>query len=100
MAGAGGGAGMDPQLAHFMEAESQKQRFQHLVHTLTDECWELCVGTPGQKLDRKTESCIVNCVDRFLDTSTYVVNRLEKEGQQIHNARARAAGGGEEFKWN
>ena len=73
----------DPQLQHFIEAETQKQRFQQLVHGLTEQCWDVCVGVPGQKLDRKTETCLGNCVERFIDTSNFIVNRLEKEGESI-----------------
>jgi len=67
----------DHQLQRFLEVENQKQRFQELVHTLTDQCWETCVDRTGQKLDNRTETCIVNCVERFIDTTNYVVNRLE-----------------------
>lgn len=103
----------DPHLQRFIEAETEKQRFNQLIHTLTSDCWDTCLsGTPGQKLDRRTETCIVNCVDRFLDTSNYVVNRLEKEGE-MHIARearsnesllgstpiSGAGGQYENFKW-
>lgn len=33
-------------------------------------------GNPGQKLGYKTENCITNCVNRFLDSANYVANRL------------------------
>lgn len=76
------GALADPSVQRFINAETQKQRFQQLVHSLTEQCWETClVGMPGQKMNRKTEMCFENCVDRFLDTSNFVVNRLEKEGE-------------------
>ena len=55
----------------------------------------LFVDTPGSKLDKKTETCLVNCVERFIDTSNYVVNRLEKEGQSHMNKSS-----SEELKWN
>ena len=67
----------DPHVQRFMQVEAQKQRFQQLVHGMTDQCWETCVDKPGNKLDSKTENCITNCVERFLDTTNYVVNRLE-----------------------
>lgn len=98
-------AGNDPHLQRFMAAETQKQRFQQLVHSLTDQCWDSCVGSPGQKLERKTESCIVNCVERFIDTGNYVVNRLEKEGEGYMAQEAQSKGlglsgsGSEGFKW-
>lgn len=67
----------DPGMQRFVEMETQRQRFQQLVHSLTDRCWDSCMGTPGQKLDSRTEACITNCVERFIDTTNYVVNRLE-----------------------
>ena len=89
------GQGMaDPQLQRFIEAETQKQRFQQLVHGLTDQCWDVCMGTPGQKLDRKTETCLGNCVERFIDTSNFIVNRLEKEGESIASG---GSGGGTQY---
>ena len=33
------GATADPQLQQFIEVESQKQRFQQLVHQMTEVCW-------------------------------------------------------------
>jgi len=85
----------DPQVQRFLEAETQRQRFQQLVHSLTSDCWDTCITkAPGAKLDRGTETCIVNCVERFIDTSNYIVNRLEKEGE-AHIAKARS----DEFKW-
>ena len=67
----------DPHMQRFVEMETQKQRFQQLVHTLTERCWDSCMGSPGHKLDSRTETCITNCVERFIDTTNFVVNRLE-----------------------
>lgn len=33
---------------------------------------------PGPKLDSRTEVCFVNCVERFIDTSQFILNRLEQ----------------------
>lgn len=88
----------DPQLQRFLEVETQKQRFQQLVHGLTDQCWEICMGTPGPRLDKKTEACLTNCVERFLDTSNYIVNRLEKEGESTQSDTSSSTESG--FKWN
>jgi len=85
----------DPHMKRFLEAETQKQRFQQLVHSLTSDCWDTCVtGGPAAKMDRRTETCIVNCVERFIDTSNYIVNRLEKEGE-AHIAKTET----DAFKW-
>lgn len=73
----------DPQLQQFVEVETQKQRVQLLVHHMTELCWEKCMDKPGPKLDSRAEVCLVNCIERFIDTSQFIVNRLE----QIQKAR-------------
>lgn len=85
----------DPHMQRFLQAETQRQRFQQLVHSLTADCWDTCVTKPPtNKLDRRTETCVVNCVERFIDTSNYIVNRLEKEGE-AHVAKTKS----DQFKW-
>ncbi|XP_026530531.1 mitochondrial import inner membrane translocase subunit Tim8 A [Notechis scutatus] len=78
VAGDLGAAVNDPQLQHFIEVETQKQRFQQLVHQMTELCWEKCMDKPGPKLDSRAETCFVNCVERFIDTSQFILNRLEQ----------------------
>lgn len=63
----------DPQLQKFMEIESHKQRFQQIVHGMTEDCWDTCMtGAPGTKLDGRTENCIMNCVERFIGNYTCI----------------------------
>nr|XP_060142697.1 mitochondrial import inner membrane translocase subunit Tim8 A-like [Globicephala melas] len=69
---------VDPQLQHFTEVETQKQRFQQLVHQMTELCWEKCMDKPEPKLDSRAEACFVNCVECFIDTSQFILNRLEQ----------------------
>ena len=57
------------------------------------------MGTPSTKLDRRTEACFSQCVERFVDTSNYVVNKLEREGQQHMAREAAAAQDSEELRW-
>ncbi|CAH1636020.1 unnamed protein product [Spodoptera littoralis] len=47
-----------------------------LVHGLTDTCWDTCMGRPTNRLDSKTEVCIMNCVERFIDATTFITRRL------------------------
>ncbi|CAK9803804.1 Mitochondrial import inner membrane translocase subunit Tim8 A [Anthophora quadrimaculata] len=67
---------VDEQFQAFIERESKNQQFQGLAHNLTEICWELCVGTPGHLLDSSTRNCLVNCVNRFIDTSNFIAYRL------------------------
>jgi import inner membrane translocase subunit TIM8 len=41
---AAGLGAVDPQLQHFIEVETQKQRFQQLVHQMTELCWVRILG--------------------------------------------------------
>ncbi|XP_018957667.2 mitochondrial import inner membrane translocase subunit Tim8 A [Cyprinus carpio] len=72
------GVTTDPQLQQFIEIESQKQRFQQLVHQMTEVCWGGFICRSGCLLDSRTEVCFVNCVERFIDTSQFILNRLEQ----------------------
>ncbi|KAI7892311.1 Tim10/DDP family zinc finger-domain-containing protein [Mucor mucedo] len=65
------------ELAQFLEAEQAKARVQEVVHNMTDTCWDKCISKVNNKLDRSEEACLANCVDRFLDTSLFIVKRLE-----------------------
>ncbi|GLG93254.1 Mitochondrial import inner membrane translocase subunit Tim8 [Gryllus bimaculatus] len=69
------------QLQKFIEIETQKQRFQFLVHNLTERCWDVCIDKPSSRLETKVETCLANCVERFLDCTNFIVNRLEKTQQ-------------------
>ncbi|OZJ06736.1 hypothetical protein BZG36_00348 [Bifiguratus adelaidae] len=71
------------ELARFLETEQAKARIQQTVHTLTDMCWDKCVSKVSNKLDRGEEGCLANCVERFLDTSLFIVKRLEEVRNQV-----------------
>lgn len=70
----------DAHLTSFIEQENQKQRFQTVVHTLTEQCWDLCSPSISSRLDGKSETCLANCVERFIDSSNYIINKLGQEG--------------------
>lgn len=77
--GASNNSQIDRKLQEELMAEDQKQRFQSQIHAFTDMCWEKCVDKPGSKLDGKTETCIVNCVERFLDTNIFIAKRFAEK---------------------
>ncbi|CAL1282637.1 unnamed protein product [Larinioides sclopetarius] len=82
--GAGGSPAVDKDLERFIEEENQKQRFQQLVNELNEKCWDICLDKPTQRLDSKTETCLTNCVNRFIDASSFILKRLERVGSQHH----------------
>ncbi|KAF9583994.1 Mitochondrial import inner membrane translocase subunit tim8 [Lunasporangiospora selenospora] len=66
------------ELSKFLEAEQAKARLQQSIHTFCDLAFDKCVTKIGNKLDRSEEACLANTVDRFLDTSLFIVRRLEE----------------------
>ena len=38
---------------------------------------------PSTRLESKTENCLKNCVERFLDTNILVTERLEKKAEDM-----------------
>mmetsp|Transcript_52264 Transcript_52264/g.124486 ORF Transcript_52264/g.124486 Transcript_52264/m.124486 type:complete len:86 (+) Transcript_52264:38-295(+) len=66
----------------FIEHQHQIQQIQAVVGKITDLCWEKCVSKPGASLTDSEKNCIANCSERFLDTSMFVVNRMQsKQGK-------------------
>lgn len=74
----------DPDLARFIAEQEQASRMKKIAEKLTNDCWDLCVTNPNvSRLDTKTEGCLVNCVDRFIDTSSYVMQAFASKGQSM-----------------
>lgn len=71
------------ELQTFVENEQAQQRLNASIHNFTSMCWDKCVtGTPGNSFSRSESSCLANCVERFLDTSLFMVNRIEQQRGQ------------------
>ncbi|KAG7204682.1 hypothetical protein KM043_005096 [Ampulex compressa] len=64
------------ELEEFLMLEKEKARLNAQVHEFNDICWEKCVDKPGSKLDSRTEICLNNCVDRFIDVSLLITTRF------------------------
>lgn len=74
---------VDEQLQRFIEAETKRHQFQGIVHELTGICWETCMDRPTPRLESKVHKCLVNCVERFIDTTNYITNRLERVASSL-----------------
>ena len=47
-------------------------------------CWDKCVSDKlSSKFDRKTESCLSNCVGRFIDVSLVVSKKFAEKIQSM-----------------
>lgn len=59
-------------LQEFIMAEKQKQQITATMFEFNDICWDKC---QSDKVDSKTETCLTNCVNRFIDVSLFITNR-------------------------
>jgi len=68
------------ELATFLEREQAQARVQSSIHNFTSMCWDKCItGTPSTRFSRGEESCLSNCVERFLDSSIFIVKKIEQQ---------------------
>ncbi|XP_023346758.1 mitochondrial import inner membrane translocase subunit Tim8 A-like [Eurytemora carolleeae] len=77
-------AGIDQGLQNFIQQETEKQRFQTVLHEITEKCWDTCFDMkPSTRVESKTETCLKNCVERFIDTNVLITQRIEKKAQEM-----------------
>ncbi|KAF8167909.1 Tim10/DDP family zinc finger-domain-containing protein [Crassisporium funariophilum] len=68
------------ELTEFLERQQAQARMSSQIQNFTVSCWDKCVtGTPSTRFSRSEENCLANCVDRFLDTSLFMVKQLEEK---------------------
>ncbi|KAI1331168.1 Tim10/DDP family zinc finger protein [Xylariaceae sp. FL0255] len=70
-------------LRQFLHNESQKARVQTSVHSMTDMCFRKCITSTIRSgtLDKGEESCMKNCVARFMDISTLAIQNLQNSSR-------------------
>lgn len=82
--GSGGfGLGSDGKMDSKLKMAQGELQLQLALATksrkLTGMCWDICDVSPKDKLDSKQEYCLANCVERYIDTETYIKNRLTQK---------------------
>ncbi|KAI9147927.1 Zn-finger protein [Paramyrothecium foliicola] len=65
-------------LRQFLANEQQRSQIQSQTHVLANICWKKCITGNIKKssLDSSEETCISNCVDRFLDLNFLTIKHL------------------------
>ena len=88
----------DPELAKFVEQMEQSARLEKMKHKLTEDCWSVCVSNPNvSRFDSKTESCLQNCVERFIDSSAYVIQAFSNKLQNDQSLGGGVSSSGSNF---
>ncbi|PVG04595.1 putative TIM8-translocase of the mitochondrial inner membrane [Serendipita vermifera] len=68
------------ELAQFLDQQQAEARMNNQIHKFTGMCWDKCMtGSIGGRFSRSEESCLVNCVDRFLDTSLFLMKKIDEQ---------------------
>ncbi|PPQ69072.1 hypothetical protein CVT25_004248 [Psilocybe cyanescens] len=76
------------ELASFLETQQAIARLNSSVQQLTTTCWDKCItGTPSTRFSRGEENCLSNCVQRFLDTSLFMVSQIEQKRTAAQGGR-------------
>ncbi|KAL2917701.1 Mitochondrial import inner membrane translocase subunit tim8 [Polyrhizophydium stewartii] len=70
------------ELAKFIEMEEQRATFQAQVHEYTDLCWDKCITKIRPQLDNSDRVCLVNCVERFIDTTFLLMRTLGEDARK------------------
>jgi import inner membrane translocase subunit TIM8 len=79
---------MDPALQRFIQIETEKQKLQGVIHQLNEKCWDQCMDgvKPSTKLEGRSQDCIRNCVERFLDSNIMITRRMGEKASAIGNS--------------
>jgi import inner membrane translocase subunit TIM8 len=66
------------ELRQFLANEQQRSQIQSQTHVLANICWKKCVTGSIKKsgLDSSEETCISDCVNRFLDLNFLTIKHL------------------------
>ncbi|KAI9742035.1 MAG: Mitochondrial import inner membrane translocase subunit tim8 [Cirrosporium novae-zelandiae] len=72
------------ELQQFLQNEGQAAKVQQTIHSLTDMCWNKCItgNINGQMLSGSEETCLRNCVERFIDGANVIVGHVTRMQQQ------------------
>ena len=72
--------------ANLSRALAEQQRLIHGLSQLSYKCFMQCTGKPSKALSSSEQSCLTNCVDRYRDITTFLIERLsaiaEKEKEK------------------
>eukprot|EP00939_MAST-03C_sp_MAST-3C-sp1_P001346 g1346.t1 len=59
-------------------AEQQRAVVQDAIHKLTIDCWDKCVTSTRGSMSSSEETCVTNCVGRFLDTRKLIQMKFQE----------------------
>lgn len=79
--GIGADGKIDPKIVMAAQQLQVQMELADRCRRLTGMCWDLCDINPKDKLDSRQEYCLSNCSERYMDTESYIKNRLMQKAQ-------------------
>mmetsp|Transcript_86849 Transcript_86849/g.169930 ORF Transcript_86849/g.169930 Transcript_86849/m.169930 type:complete len:83 (-) Transcript_86849:14-262(-) len=70
-------AAQQEQYLNQVRQQVQQQVMQDIMTKMTEKCFKLCTSKKGNGLDSSESHCIVNCMDRYMETMQVVTQSLE-----------------------
>ena len=80
----GAGAGMGSDFQQTLAVQQQSAQLMQQMHHLNETCWDICItGSFSSSLSGREETCVTNCVERFVDTTLLITNRFAQLAQKM-----------------
>ena len=71
-------------LQQTLQIQQQQAQLMQQMHHLNASCFDICVtGSFSSSLSSREESCMTNCVERFVDTTLLITNRFAQLAQKM-----------------
>lgn len=66
------------EMRSFIESETGRLKMQTAISEFTDKCFSKCLSNTGMKdqLTSTDQSCLRNCVGRYLDVNIHIIKNL------------------------
>jgi len=65
-------------LQKFVQQQEVQAKLQEGVFKMNAVCWEKCMTSIDSRLSGKQETCVVNCVERFIDSTMFITQRFSQ----------------------
>merc|ERR1711894_232390 len=77
----------DPKMQSFISRASQLEQLNSVMQELTSKCWDTCIADTRitSELSAKSEKCVENCVERFVDANKVIVEHKQQSPWRLRN---------------
>mmetsp|Transcript_43477 Transcript_43477/g.49324 ORF Transcript_43477/g.49324 Transcript_43477/m.49324 type:complete len:81 (-) Transcript_43477:274-516(-) len=69
---------LSPEQRQAVMMQANQEIMGEMVKMMAESCFKKCAGTSGDRLDKREQSCMALCQDRYLDTRAQVQEALQR----------------------